>query len=82
MVALSLFLFVPMSIKISFPFTKMTLKGYLMKQESKGKKCLTKKEQADYWQEKYLEAKINGDKNKMKIYESIILKLGFKPTKL
>lgn len=53
-----------------------------MKQESGGKKCLTKKEQAHYWQEKWLEAKANGDKNKMKMYEAVILKLGFKPPKL
>jgi len=53
-----------------------------MKQELNGKKVLTKKEQADYWQEKYLEAKTNGDKNKMKMYEAIIIKLGFKPSKL
>ena len=59
----------------------MILKGYLMSQ-GQGKKALTKKEQADYWQEKYLEAKMNGDKTKIKMFEAIILKLGFKPTKL
>lgn len=50
--------------------------------EKVGKKALTKKEQAHHWQEKYLEAKANGDKVKMKMYEAVILKLGFKPPKL
>jgi len=50
--------------------------------EKVGKKALNKKEQAHYWQEKYLEAKANGDKVKMKMYEAVILKLGFKPPKL
>ena len=47
-----------------------------MKQESKGKKCLTKKEQIDYWTQHYLQAKTNGDKNKMKLFSDIIKKLG------
>ena len=42
----------------------------------KPKKCLTKKEQVLYWTEHLMQAKIDGDTKKVKIYESLILKLG------
>jgi hypothetical protein len=42
----------------------------------KPKKCLTKKEQINYWIEQYLQAKVNGDRTKMKMFESLVIKLG------
>jgi len=48
----------------------------------KPKKCLTKKEQIDHWIEQYLQAKVNGDKTKTKMFEALIIKLGGKPPKL
>ena len=53
-----------------------------MKQESKGTKCLTKKQQIDHWTQQYLQSKADGDTRLMKIYESLILKLGGKITKI
>lgn len=48
----------------------------------KHKKCMTKKEQANYWIEQYLQAKVNGDKTRMKMFEAIIIKLGEKVPKV
>jgi hypothetical protein len=39
------------------------------------KKCLTKKQQLEYWLQLYLQAKTSGDTKKMKLYEAIIIKL-------
>lgn len=39
------------------------------------KKCLTKKQKVEHWIQCYLQAKTEGDKKKMKMYEAVILKL-------
>lgn len=46
------------------------------------KKALTKQEQLNYWVEQYLQAKLSGDRIKIKMYESVILKLGGKIPKI
>lgn len=46
------------------------------------KTAMSKKDQINYWIEQYLQAKANGDKNKMKMYEAVIIKLGGKIPKL
>lgn len=48
----------------------------------KPKVCMTKKEQIEYWTQKYLGAKQSGDSKMMKIYEACILKLGGKIPRL
>lgn len=48
----------------------------------KPKKCITKKEQVEYWIQQYLQAKANGDKTRAKMFESLIIKLGGKIPKL
>ncbi len=48
----------------------------------KPKKALNKQQQIDYWVEQYLQAKTNGDRNKMKMFEAVIIKLGGKIPKL
>ena len=42
----------------------------------KPKVCLTKKQQVEYWTQHLIQARIDGDTKKVKIYESLILKLG------
>jgi len=42
----------------------------------KQKICLTKKQQVEYWTQHLIQARIDGDTKKVKIYESLILKLG------
>lgn len=46
------------------------------------KKCLSAKEQLDHWIQGYLQAKAEGDARLMKIYASLIVKLGGKIPKL
>jgi hypothetical protein len=47
------------------------------------KKALSsKQEQINYWVEQYLQAKVTGDRNKMKMFEAVIIKLGGKVPKL
>ncbi len=48
----------------------------------KPKKALTKQQQIDYWVEQYLQAKTNGDKKRMKMFEAVIIKLNGKIPKL
>lgn len=48
----------------------------------KPKIAITKQQQINYWLEHYLQAKTNGDRNKMKIFEAIIIKLGGKIPRL
>jgi hypothetical protein len=48
----------------------------------KPKKCLTKQQQVEYWTQKYLEAKTGGNTKLMKLYESVINKLGGKVSRL
>lgn len=49
---------------------------------SDSKKEKSRKEGLHYWIEQYLQAKASGDKNKAKIFEAIILKLGGKVPRL
>lgn len=46
------------------------------------KVCMNKKEQLDHWVQQYLQAKASGNTKLLKIYESLILKLGGKIPKL
>ena len=46
------------------------------------KTAMSKQEQINHWIQQYLQAKSSGDKNKVKIYEALILKLGGKIPKL
>lgn len=48
----------------------------------KPKTAMTRKEQINYWIEHYLQAKTLGDKNRMKMFESLIIKLGGKVPKI
>jgi hypothetical protein len=48
----------------------------------KPKTALTKQQQIDYWIEQYLQSKASGDRNKMKMFEAIIIKLGGKIPRL
>jgi hypothetical protein len=48
----------------------------------KPKVCLTKEKQIEHWQQKYIQAKSDGDTKLMKIYGVLILKLGGKISKL
>ena len=48
----------------------------------KPKVCMSQKEQLDHWIQQYLQAKAKGDSRLLKIYESVILKLGGKIPKL
>jgi uncharacterized membrane protein YbaN (DUF454 family) len=58
------------------------IKRVWINQKKKMKTCMTKQEQINHWVQQYLQAKASGDKTKMKIYESVILKLGGKIPKL
>jgi hypothetical protein len=46
------------------------------------KVAMTVKQQIEHWTQQYLQAKANGDTKLLKIYESLILKLGGKIPKL
>ncbi len=48
----------------------------------KPKKCLTKQQQIEHWTQQYLDAKAKGDSRLMKLYESVINKLGGKVPRL
>jgi hypothetical protein len=48
----------------------------------KPKKVMSKQEQVNYWSQLYLQAKVSGDKTKMKMFEALILKLNGKVPKL
>lgn len=52
------------------------------KKPMKPKIVLTKQQQINYWIEQYLQSKASGDRNKMKIFEAIIIKLGGKIPRL
>lgn len=46
------------------------------------KKALTKQQQVEHWTQQYLEAKAKGNTKLMKLYESVINKLGGKIPRL